>query len=165
MLEQLVGLAELIGAAGVILSLLYVGRQLKQTNAMSRSAARQALSSQFNGWAMGIATSPDLAQSLAKVSFDGLVRNTASDLERIQIGYAYAAIVEQVHMAWQHEKDGILTEKETNELYQPSGALFDRPYMLSLWDVIRDNYADDFCIWFERKYGVPTVEQGVEQPQ
>jgi hypothetical protein len=43
MLEQLTGLADMVGAFGVILSLLYVGKQLKQTNAMSRSRARQSL--------------------------------------------------------------------------------------------------------------------------
>jgi hypothetical protein len=43
MFEQLTGLADMVGAVGVILSLLYVSTQLKQTNAMSRSRARQSL--------------------------------------------------------------------------------------------------------------------------
>jgi len=152
MLEQVVGLAEVIGAVGVILSLLYVGRQLKQTNAMSRAAARQALSAQFNEWAMGIAASEDLAPALAKVTFRGLEREAATELERIRIGYAYAAIIEQVHMAWQHQRDGILTQQETDALYAPNGTLFDRPYLRSVWSVLRGNFSEDFSDWFEQKY-------------
>lgn len=162
MLEQVVGIAEVVGAVGVILSLLYVGRQLQQTNAMSRAAARQAMSAQFNEWAMGVATSEDLAPALVKVTFRGLERDAATELERIRIGYAYAAIVEQVHMAWQHERDGILTTEETNALYAPNGTLFDRPYLISIWAVLRENFSEDFANWFEKKYALTQSNQRAE---
>jgi len=50
-------IAEYIGAIGVILSLVYVGRELRQSNKMARSATRQEMTATTSNWAMGIATS------------------------------------------------------------------------------------------------------------
>ncbi len=67
-------IGELIGALAVILSLLYVGRQVQNSNTMARSAVRQELSSEANTWAMSIASQPGLAATFAKVHFGGLTR-------------------------------------------------------------------------------------------
>jgi hypothetical protein len=161
MLEQVTGLAEMIGAVGVILSLIYVGKQLKQTNAMSRSAARQSLSAQMTDWAMAIAASPTLSESLSKVHFHNLVRDDATDLERVQVAYSFIAIVGQIHLAYEQQKEGILTKEELHNLNGPGGALFRQPYLASLWPVLRPTYPPDFGRWFERRYSLGlSGEQG-----
>ena len=159
MFEQLTGFAELVGAVGVIFSLLYVGKQLKQTNAMSRSAARQALSAQINDWSMAIAASPSLSESLSKVHFHNLVRDGATDLERVQIGYALVGFVGQVHFAYEQQKEGILTQHEVDDLYGPGTALFRQPYLASLWPIMRPTYPQDFGRWFEKRYNIRASDE------
>jgi len=159
MLEQITGFTELVGAVGVILSLLYVGKQLKQTNTMSRSAARQSLSTQMNDWAMAIAASPSLSESFSKVHFQGLVREGATELERIQVAYAFLGIVGQIHFAYELQKEGILTQEEVDGLNGPGGVLFRQPYLASLWPNLRPTYPQDFGRWFERRYGISVSDE------
>ena len=91
--DAIATLAELIGAAGVIVSLVYVGKQLKQTNAQSRAAAHYARSEAVLNWATSVACCPRLCEILAKVHFHGLVRDDATEPERMHLGYLYGAIV------------------------------------------------------------------------
>ncbi len=147
-------LGELIGGIAIIASLIYVGRQLKQTNSMSRSAVRQELSSEANYWAMSIAAEPSLAEAIAKVHFHGLERENATDQERIQIGYALLGLVGQIFLAYEQWKEGILTDKELDELNGPRIEILSNPYLASVWPKLRAGYPKDFNDWFERRYGL-----------
>jgi hypothetical protein len=162
MLEQITGFTELVGAVGVILSLLYVGKQLKQTNTMSRSAARQSMSAQMNDWGMAIAASPSLAETFSKVHFRNLVREGATELERIQVAYALLGIVGQIHFAYEQQKEGILTQEELDGLHGPGGALFRQPYLASLWPILCLTYPQDFRRWFERRFNLNASDESGE---
>ena len=154
MLEQVAYLAEILGAIGVVFSLIYVGRQIQQTNIMSRSALQQSMSGQMNEWAMGVATSTELADALSKVHLGNLVREDASDRERIQIAYALLGVLSQIHLAWEQQKDGILTGKELDDLHGFNSDLMQRPYIRSAWPALRATFPADFSEWFERKCGL-----------
>ena len=82
-LLELGALGELIGGIAIIVSLIYVGRQLKQSNSMARSAVRQEISSELNFWATSIACSPSLGETLTKVHFEDLVAKNATGLEGV----------------------------------------------------------------------------------
>ncbi len=145
-------LGELIGGIAIIASLIYVGRQLKQSNSMSRSAVRQELSSERNVWAMSVASSPSLAEAIAKAQLEDLDIEDATHQERIQIGYTFFAIVGQVHLAYEQWKEGNLTDQELDEFYSKSSDLLSKPYLGSVWPFLRASYPRDFAEWFERQY-------------
>ncbi|MDH5534124.1 MAG: hypothetical protein OEZ08_00955 [Betaproteobacteria bacterium] len=90
--NMIVAIAQAIAALGVVASVAYVGKQVKETNAMTRSAARQEASSEINAWAMTVAASPHLCAVSAKTYFEGLVRDKATEMEKISIGFAYVGI-------------------------------------------------------------------------
>lgn len=150
--EMIGSIGEIIAAIGVILSLLYVGTQLKQSNAMARSSFRQALGSQSTHWAMSIASSPSLAEVLAKVHFEDLEREDATGPERMQIAYAIAGLIGQIFFAFEHWKEGILTDEQFAQLYSPRNALLSRPYLASVWPQLRPGYPEDFNKWFEQYF-------------
>jgi len=156
--EMIGSIGEIIGAIGVIVSLLYVGKQLKQTNAMTRSGFRQELGSQALTWVMSIASSPSLAEALAKVHFQGLERTDATEPERMHIAYALAGLLGQIFFAYQNWKEGILTEEEFDELYSPGHSLLSMPYLASVWPQLRPGYPEDFNKWFEQKFGLADNE-------
>ena len=156
--EMIGSIGEITAALGVILSLIYVGRQLKQTNAIARSSFRQELGSQANNWAMSIASSPSLAEALAKVHFEDFKRDDATGPERMHIAYALVGLVGQVFFAFEHWKEGILTDEQFAELYSPRNALLSRPYLRSVWPQLRPGYPEDFNEWFEQLFDLGDSE-------
>ena len=145
-------IGETIGAVAVVLSLLYVGRQVRQSNSMARCQFRQEISSELNTWALGVATSPDLTASFAKVHFHGLVRDQADELERMRIAYAFTAVIGQVQLAHHQAGEGIITQDELDELFGPGTTLMKAPYLASAWPLLATAYPRDFRAWFERRY-------------
>ena len=151
-------LGELIGGIAIIASLIYVGRQLKQSNSMARSAVRQELSSEFNVWATSIASSPSLTEALAKVHFHGLKREDATDQERVQLAYIFLGIVGQLHLAYEQRKEGILTGRELEGYFGPGTELFSKPYLATVWPVLHKTYPQDFNEWFEQRFKLRSGE-------
>jgi hypothetical protein len=150
--EIIGSIAEMIGAIGVILSLLYVGRQLRQSNSMARSAARMAINSSLNSFATSIATSSSLSDAISKAQFHDFVRSDASDREKIQIGYSLVALVSQQHFIYEQWKEGVLTESEMEDHYKQGVGLLRTPYLRSAWPVFRGTFPDDFAEWYEERY-------------
>ena len=152
---EIVGsIAEMIGAIGVILSLLYVGRQLSQSNSMARSAARMEINSSMSTWATNIASSPSLSDAIAKVHFHDLVRSDASDREKIQIGYTLVALVSQQHFMYEQWKEGVLTESEMIGHFDPGIGMLSAPYLRTSWPIFRGTFPNEFAEWYEQRYGL-----------
>jgi len=150
--EQIAYLAETLGAVGVILSLVYVGRQLRLTNAMSRSAVRQSLSGQLTDFQLSIASSPELAESVAKMMYGGSVIDDVTEVERVQLVLCYGAIFERLHLAYEQQKDGILSPEEVDAIYPSGNRWMQTPFLASLWPRVRAAYPSEFSEWFERRY-------------
>jgi len=152
--EMIGSIGELVAATGVIMSLLYVGRQLKQSNAMARSSFRQGLGEQATQWAMSIASSPSLAEAVAKVHFEDLVREDATGPERMHIAYTMVGLIGQMFYAFEHWKEGILTDEQFEELYSPRNAILSAPYLATVWPYLSPGYPEDFNKWFEQFLGL-----------
>jgi len=147
-------IAEFIGAIGVILSLVYVGRELRQSNKMARSATRQEINATTNNWAMGIATSSTLSEVLAKVHYQDLTRDEASDVERIRVGYALFALISSQHYMYEQWKEGVLSEKELDERMGPGSAMLGKSYLHSVWPVLKPSFPNDFAEWYAKRYSL-----------
>ncbi len=145
-------LGELIGGIAIIVSIIYVGRQLKQSNSMARSGVRQEISSEINFWATSIACSPSLAETLTKVHLEGLVAKNATGLESVQIAYIISAAVSQQHFAYEQWKEGNLTNREMEDLFGPRGELLSQPYLKSIWPLVRKGFPGHFVEWYEERY-------------
>jgi len=150
--DAISSIAEMIGAIGVILSLLYVGRELRQSNSMARSATRQELNTAVNNWSMGIATSQALSDDIAKVLFQDFVRNDAPDDQKVRIAFTLFAVINQQHYAYEQWKEGIISEYELNEIFGPGTPLLKRPYLRSVWPQMRTSFPTDFRYWYEARF-------------
>ena len=150
--DAISSIAEIVGAVGVIFSLLYVGRELKQSNSMARSATRQEINSAINNWSMNIATSETLSEDFAKVHLQEFVRDDASGSERIRIAYALFALINSQLYMYEQWKEGILSEVELNERLGPGSILLTRPYLRSVWPVLRASFPSDFSDWYAKRY-------------
>ena len=154
---------ELIGAMAVVASLLYVGRQVQISNTMTRMAAKQEFTAGVAAFTLSVASDRDLAAAFARVHFEDLRRDDATEIERIQIAYALTAFTTQMHFAYDQMTEGILTEQEVDNLFGAGTALMTRPYLASLWPLLRPTYSEQFAVWFERRYRLlDSVETGPE---
>jgi hypothetical protein len=139
--DAISSIAEMIAAIGVILSLLYVGRELKQSNLMARSSTRQEINAAINSWSMNIATSPTLSGDFAEVQLKDLVR------------YALFAFINQHRYAYEQWTEGIISEKELNEIFGPGSAnILNTPYLRSAWPIIRVSLPSEFADWYTKRY-------------
>ncbi len=60
--EAIAAVGEIVGAAGVIVSLLYLATQIRQSTRVARAATRQALSRDLQSLASDLITSDDMAR-------------------------------------------------------------------------------------------------------
>ena len=60
--EAIGAVGEILGAAGVIVSLLYLATQIRQSTKVARAATRQALSRDLQGLASDLVTGDDMAR-------------------------------------------------------------------------------------------------------
>jgi len=147
-------LGELIGGVAIIVSLVYVGRQLKQSNSMARSVVRQEISSEANYWATSIACSPSMVDVLTKVHFEGLVTKSATTTERVQMAYILSALVTQEHFAFRQWRERILSDQEWEAICSTRGELHTMPYLKSIWPLVRKSFPSNFVEWYEDQYGM-----------
>lgn len=152
--NMFLAVAQTIAAIGVAVSVIYVARQVKETNAMTRSTMRQEVSAEISAWAMAVASSPQLSEAMAKVDHKHLLREDATETEKTQIGYAYVGFIGAAFLAHQHMEDGIISQEKFEELFGRDSVILTRPYLKTLWPVLRGGYSDNFARWLENRYGL-----------
>jgi len=150
-LEQIAYVAQTLAAVGVIFSLVYVGLQLKLTNATSRLMVRQAMSGQITDFTMSIASSSELAATVAKLLYSDLSRDDATEVERVRLASCYGAIMERLYLAYRQQKDGILSREELETLYPPGNPWMTTSYLASSWPILKKNWSPDFTDWLESR--------------
>ncbi|MGH8707359.1 MAG: hypothetical protein ACREVD_04805 [Burkholderiales bacterium] len=153
-MNMLVAVAQTVAALGVVISVFYVGRQVKITNAMTRSSVRMEVSAEVNAWAMAAASSVELSTLMAKVHYEGFLRDQATGPEKIRIAYAYIAFLGAINIAHQHLEDGIISKEQIEELFPQENPVLKAAYLKSLWPYMRGGYRPSFSRWLESRYGL-----------
>lgn len=131
MLTQIASFSEVIGALGVILSLVYVGRQLRQAGA-------QTVHDNFSGWYTSIQSDPDLLA----LSVNGMKDYASlSEVEKGRFIAMFMAFTSHSQNAFYKWRDGSLSPDlwrcweyvSMNFLATPGGKEFwnERGYMFS----------------------------------
>jgi hypothetical protein len=115
-------IAEVIGAIGVIISLAYVGVQIRENTAEIRTTNRQQLIGRAHEATAGFALSPELSTVLAKVASG----DTLTSGERVQYGYLIRSMLYDVQEALVLNREGRL-----DDAYWETRAAVARSYMSS----------------------------------
>jgi hypothetical protein len=110
-------IAEVVGAFAVVLSLVYVGMQVRDNTAEVRAANRQHLVRRAHTATIGIGTSPELATAFAKVASS----ETLTPREHVQYRYFVRAVIYDVQEAYLLHQEARLDE----EYWRTRSALFD----------------------------------------
>jgi hypothetical protein len=71
----------------------------------------------------------------------------------MRIGYALFAFINQHRYAYEQWTEGIISEKELNEIFGPGSAnILNTPYLRSAWPIIRVSLPSEFADWYTKRY-------------
>ena len=88
--EAVGALAELLGAFGVIASLIYLASQIRQNTNAVRGSAHESSVSRNTTWTVAIGSSPQVADLFVRAHQD---YQALSSPERLQFGYFMTAVI------------------------------------------------------------------------
>lgn len=108
MLQDLQSIAEIIGALAVVVSLVYVGFQIRQNTAAVRSATAQSVHENYAVWYASYASDPVLTQ----IAVDGLRDyRSLSETQRAQFIAVFMAFLSYSQNAFHQWQKGSLSHQ------------------------------------------------------
>jgi len=140
------GVGQAVGAVGVVLSLLFVGYEIRQNTAVARTAAYHAIMADQGALLDVLATDPTLAPLLVR-GMSGETAEGFSDEELFRIQIAHRRNVRGWEGLFFAVREGVLPHEALDIVGQ--GGAFNNPLFRSLWPTLRLSYAPDFVEFFE----------------
>ncbi len=145
-------IAEVVGAFGVVISLIYVGLQVRDNTEEVRATNRQQLIGRAHSATIGAATSPELAAAIAKLT-NG---ETLTPAEKVQYGYFVRALMYDVQEAFLLRQEERLDEN----YWRTRSALFESAMIQEAARSVYDRDKEfgvlhrDFVIWADQKLDI-----------
>jgi hypothetical protein len=138
-------IAELLGAIGVIASLIYLATQIRQSAKTTRSSVRQSIATRAGDWMLAIAQHDELFSIVRKMS-----RNEElSELELARLLTALGSVFRSTEEAFLQHQEGLLDDVywETRSRLMVN---FLPGRVIDAWRRSADLYHPDFVDWVER---------------
>lgn len=149
-------IADVLSAIAVIVSLIYLARQLSTSNRLARAEAFRSPNSDLNAMNATYSTIPEFNQAIRRV-LAGAVRQEMPAEEKAPMD-AYLISVTNVYEQLSREvREGILDA----DAYKNFGAkgLFRTPYYRNSWCLYRNYLSENFVDDFEKLLDLdPTIE-------
>lgn len=124
--------AELIAALGVILSLIFVGMELRQNTVAVRAATYQALSDASAEAVSDLAHDPDLLAVVQRVYFEDVRWTDLADRENARLSFYYLSLLRRLENTYQQHASGVVDDR-VFESYGWRDSLWDRPHFWDFW--------------------------------
>jgi hypothetical protein len=143
--------AELLGAIGVILTLVYVAKQIQQNTGAMRSLTHQQLFDTTVEVNDKIADDPILAALIAKASTDF---DSLSNEEYIRLQYLYANFFTLWHSAYTNNQAGFLTDNAWTVWDNGTKIMLsNQSVMRRIWEDFDGMYDEDFRAYANKIIG------------
>ena len=152
--QAIVAISEIIGTVAVVISLIYVGLQIKQSTIVARSTARQAVTELMLQSSTNLVDDATLAAAFIK----DLKGEQLDPVDRLRLfGRAYAAMRNWENMHYQY-RTGMLTEDEWRGFRKNLEAVFEWPSIRTYWENEKQFYSPAF------RAEVESILQSVGEP-
>lgn len=148
-------LGEIVGAAAVVVSLLYVGRQVKHSSTVTRVQGIQATNEKLFEWALLVGSDPGLAELMVRVETTGCGPSDFLPAEAARVGYLYHALLSLTHTLYERRSEGLISDSELDRWVAKNEGLMGSAYLCELWPRLRPNFPPDYSAWLEERYNLP----------
>lgn len=149
---------EVIGAAAVVVSLLYLAREMRHGTQVARIAGIQSTNEKLFDWALTVSSDPELAALLARVQSSGAKPSDFSEAEQARITYLYHGLLNLTHTMFERCAEGLIGDAEIDRWAAKNRGLMGSPFLCALWPAIEPNFPDDYSRWLEARYNLPRPE-------
>lgn len=138
---------ELVGIAAIVVSLVFVGYELRQSTAIARSDAYSSFSSQFLDLTIDAALDERMSTLISQVRQGALPEDFAPE-DQVSIRIYQGAAVRVWEGLFRSVQAGVLPEDALESA--ASGMLINNEYFRSTWASTKHLYTSDFVAYFER---------------
>ena len=145
-LEQLSSLAQIISAAAVVASLIFVGFQLRHAAAAIRVSSSQAHSSLYTDLVQSIIDNADFAHVWSRGINDPKALQEDEWVRFVAYASALFRLYESSRVQWLNRR---LDEEHWRTIERQAADLGQLPGMRSAWNLRGHWYSADFRHWFE----------------
>lgn len=138
---------ELIGIFSIVVSLIFVGYELRQNSAISRFESFTTISLSLTEYNQNLASDDHLAALFTRV-YSGAMPSDFSEKENIQINLQYQALLRIWDSLFRAVDEEILSARYL-DLVGRAGA-FNNPYFAELWfQNLGGSFTPEFVTFFE----------------
>ena len=153
-------LGELLGAVAVVASLLYVARQVRQSNRIARAdayrSAMMKMADTMENWCQDGAW----ATQFVKLRFQGLRREDMDPTERAKAGIHVQSLLWMFSAIHRDVELGILPPSAYEIV---AAGTFQIPYMKEVWPILRGEHSEEFAQFFEARFGLSRASDSVDR--
>jgi hypothetical protein len=143
-------IGEVVGAVGVIVSLLYLALQIRQNSNVVRSATRQAISTTQVELGFRIAESSDLRASMAKLWGLGDPPTAAQDTE-IRNLFLYRAFWRAYENQYHQFREGTFDADMWSGYREALRGMFFWGDSRQVWEQNRASFSSEFAMFVDRE--------------
>jgi hypothetical protein len=145
-LDQVGSIGEIIGAIGVVISLVYLAMQIRKNTEAERTSTYQAIVSDFGAMNNTMASTPELSHLFVQAMEN--YHQLSSD-EKARISQLFFLCFRSFeNMFYQHRK-GYLDEEVWTGWKRLMLTYYSRPGFQTWWEHRRDVYSEPFVIFLE----------------
>jgi hypothetical protein len=137
---------ELVGIIAIVVSLVFVGFELRQSTAIARSDAYSSFSSQFLDLVTDAALNERMSRLISKVN-QGASPGDFKSEEQVSIRMYQGAAVRVWEGLFRSVQAGVLPEDALESAAK--GMLINNAYFRSTWASTKQLYTSDFVAYFE----------------
>ena len=139
-------IAELVGIAAIVVSLVFVGFELRQSTAIARSDAYSSFSSQFLDLVSDAALDERMSRLISQVN-KGALPGDFKPEDQVSIRMYQGAAVRVWEGLFRSVQAGVLPEDALDSAAK--GMLINNAYFRSTWASTKQLYTSDFIAYFE----------------
>ncbi|MDH3612718.1 MAG: hypothetical protein OEU90_02735 [Gammaproteobacteria bacterium] len=139
-------IAELVGITAIVVSLVFVGFELRQSTAIARSDAFSSFSSQFFDLTSSAALDERMSGLISQVNQGALPEDFKPE-DQVSIRMYQGAAVRVWEGLFRSVQAGVLPEDALESA--ASGILINNKYFRSTWAATKQLYTSDFIAYFE----------------
>jgi len=150
-LGEWAAVAEIVGAAGIIGSLIFVGTEIQQNTSAIRTATVQAIADQATTIGLAYATDnrlADLYVQLANIEYDQAWADEIPRADLLRVDQAVRAQLRRVENVYLHVQGGAL---ESAALDRIGYGWYTTPYILGYWQLARSGFDAEFADFMDKK--------------
>jgi len=143
-------IGEGLAALGVVVSLLFVGYEIRQNTQLSKAASLEAQAELGAEIALNFLADAEVVQLFTRIT-DGALPSDFEKHENTKIRLMYVALLRSAEIRYRHNDLGIL---DNTSVLGGSGGLLRAPYLAASWPQLKPIVAPDFALRFEADYGL-----------